>query len=304
MVVNQVASGVTFLRAGDAATLSATFADLAGVTVDPGVTTLTITRESDGSAVVTGAATSGTLATPRTYALTGDKTALLDRLTAVWTSAAQANNSPATITQVYEVIGDWLFTVAEARAAHPDLVQATYPDAQIAAARERITEWFEQICGVSFVRRYRRVTLSGDGSEALMLPNGRIETVRGADLRTSGGATWTALTSGELADLYADDGGVLLRESLGLWTTGRRNVRIAYEHGWEHPPEPIKRAAIRLLLAQVFPSNLSDRALSETNSLGTFRLAAPDARTWGRWTGLPEVDVILALYNETPPGVA
>ena len=53
MVVNQSGSGVTFLRAGDAATLSATFANLAGTTVDPGVTTLTITRESDGSAVVT-----------------------------------------------------------------------------------------------------------------------------------------------------------------------------------------------------------------------------------------------------------
>lgn len=301
MPTNYNAAGVLFLRRSNAAQLSATFYTSAGAVADPGTVTVTITGD-DGTALVTAGATSGTGEAARTYTLTGDKTASLDILTAVWSGTVAA--AAVTITQVMEVVGDWLFTIAEARAAHPDLVEATYPDATIAAARERIAEWFEQICGVSFVRRYRRVTLSGDGTEALMLPNGRVGTIRAADLRTSGGATWTAFSAGELADLYIDDGGVLLRESLGLWTSGRRNVRVAYEHGWEQVPEPIKRAAIRLLLSQVFPSNLSDRALSETNTIGTFRLAAPDARTWGRWTGLPEVDVILAQYNEVPPGVA
>ena len=61
-----------------------------------------------------------------------------------------------------------------------------------------------------------------------------------------------------------------------------------------------QRQALRLLLNQVFPSNLSDRALSETNSMGTFRLAAPDPTRWGRWTGLPEVDSALAEYAEKP----
>lgn len=305
MVVNQSGSGVAFLRAGDAATLSATFANLAGTTVDPGVTTLTITRESDGSAVVTAAATSGTGAAARTYALTGEYTAPLDRLTAVWTSAAQSGNSPATITQTYEVIGDWLFTIAEARAAHPDLLEATYPDATIQAIRERITEWFAEICGVSFVERFRRVVVSGDGTAELLLPEAmRVTALRRAEERTSGTQTWTALSAGDLADVLVEPHGLLVRETIGTWTAGRRNWRIGYEHGWEQVPEPIKHAAIRVLISQVFPSNHSDRALSETNSLGTFRLAAPDARTWGRWFGLPLVDVVLAEYNERVPGMA
>jgi len=306
MVVNQSGSGVAFLRAGDAATLSATFANLAGATVDPGATTLTITRESDGSTVVTAAATSGTGAAARTYALTGDHTALLDRLTAVWASATQSGNSPARITQVYEVVGDWLFTIAEARAAHEALIEASYPDATIQAARERIAEWFEQICGVSFVERYRRVVASGDGTCELLLPAPamRVSAVRRVEERTSGTQTWTALSAGDLADVLVEPTGLLVRETTGVWTLGRRNWRIAYEHGHEQVPEAIKLAALRVLVSQVIPSNHSDRMLSETNSLGTFRLAAPDARQWGRWFGLPLVDATLAEYSERLPGMA
>ena len=170
MVVNQAAGGVVALRATDAATLSATFAGLDGAAVDPGATTVTITREGDGTAVATGAAASGTGAAARTYALTGEQTATLDRLTVVWTSAQQSGGSPATITQVYETVGDWLFTVAEARAAHPDLTAPTYGDPAIAAARQRIAEWFEEICGVAFAPRYRREGCSGGGFGQLLLP--------------------------------------------------------------------------------------------------------------------------------------
>jgi hypothetical protein len=303
MATNYNAAGVLFLRRSNSALLSATFYNSAGAVADPGTVTVTITRESTGAAVVTGAATSGTGAAARTYTLTADYTADLDILTAVWSGTV--SGSAVTITQVMEVVGDWLFTIAEARAAHPDLVEATYDDATIQAHRERIAEWFEEICGVSFVARYRRAVVSGDGTCTLLLPGAmRVTALRAVAERVAGGTTWDSFDATELADVLVEPYGLLERETLGVWTQGRRNWRIAYEHGWEQVPEAIKRAALRLLIAQVFPSTLSDRALSETNSLGTFRLAAPDARTWGRWTGLPEVDAILAEYSERPGGMA
>lgn len=303
MATNYTAPGVEWLRRSNSATLLAQFTS-GGVAADPGAVTVTITRESDGSAVVTGGATSGTDDEPRGYDLTGADTADLDILTAVWSGMVDA--AVVTITATYEVVGDWLFSVDEARAAHPDLTSGTYPDATIHAHRQRITAWFEEICGVSFVRRYRRVVANGDGTCALLLPSPamKVAALRTVEERARGGTTWDSFDATELADVLVEPYGLLERETLGVWTLGRRNWRIAYEHGWEQVPEPIKRAAIRLLISQVFPSNLSDRALSETNTLGTFRLAAPDARTWGRWTGLPEVDAILAEYHERPAGMA
>lgn len=299
MPTNYNAAGVLFLRRSNAAQLSATFYNSAGAVADPGTVTVDIARESTGAAIVTGGATSGTGAAARTYTLTADLTADLDALEVVWSGTVSA--AAVTLTQQCEVVGDWLFTIAEARAAHPDLVEATYPDATIAAARERIAEWFEQICGVSFVERYKRVVVSGDGTAELLLPGAmRVGAVRRVEERLSGATAWTALSAGDLADVLAEPWGLLVRETGGVWTSGRRNWRIAYEHGWAQVPEPIKRAALRLLLSQVFPSNLSDRALSETNSMGTFRLAAPDPTRWGRWTGLPEVDSALAEFSEKP----
>lgn len=304
MTTNYNASGVLFLRRTNAAQLAATFYDDAGAIADPGIVTVNVTRESDGSAVVTGATATGTGAASRAYTLTADNTAALDILTVVWSGTIDA--TAVTLTQECEVIGDWLFTIAEARAAHEALVEASYPDATIQAARERIAEWFEQICGVSFVERYRRVVASGDGTCELLLPAPamRVSAVRRAEERTSGSQTWTALSAGDLADVLVEPTGLLVRETTGVWTLGRRNWRIAYEHGWEQVPEAIKLAALRVLVSQVIPSNHSDRMLSETNSLGTFRLAAPDARQWGRWFGLPLVDATLAEYSERVPGLA
>lgn len=303
MATNYNAAGVTFLRRSNAAQLSATFYDSAGDVANPGTVTVDITRESTGAAVVTDGATSGTGAAARTYTLAADNTADLDVLTVTWSGTVSA--ADVTITQTCEVVGDWLFTIDEARAAHADLTEADYPDATVQAIRERITEWFEQICGVSFVERYRRVVVSGDGSCELLLPGAmRVSALRRAEERAAGAASWTALSADDLADVLVEPYGLLVRETTGVWTSGRRNWRLCYEHGWEQVPEAIKHAAIRVLLSQVFPTNHSDRALSETNQMGTFRLAAPDARQWGRWFGLPLVDATLAQYSERVPAFA
>ena len=94
---------------GAAATLSITvYAD--GVLADPGVTTVTIAR-LDGSAVATDAATTGTGAAAREYALTAAETAALDVLAVTWQTA-----NHGVLRQVVEIVGGVLFTIRQARA--------------------------------------------------------------------------------------------------------------------------------------------------------------------------------------------
>lgn len=303
MVLNYNVSGVTLLRQTNSADISASF--YSGDTLaDPGTTTVTLTAD-DGTALLTAASTTGTGAAARTRALTATETINLDLLTAVWAGTVSA--TAVTITSQYEVVGDHLFTIAEARAFDRAQLasEATYTAAAITAARQRITDWFESILGVSAFPRYRKVILDGDGGDTIMVPDGRVTAIRAAAIRASGGTTWTALTVAELADLFIDpDTGQVIRESLGLWTAGRRNIRIAYEHGHEQVPEPLKYAALKVLTNQIVPSNLSDRAIQESGQFGTIQLATPNPAVRARWFGLPIVDSILAEFCERVPAIA
>lgn len=283
------------------ATLSVTYAS------DPGAVTLTLTR-ADGTALVTGAATSGTGVT-RTYALTAGQTADLDRLTAVWSSPTLG-----AVTQLVEVLGAWLFTVEQARAFDKkQLADATkFSDSAIVEARDRITDAFEQICGLAFVPRYRRVTLDGPTvghvylhalsttPGAILLPDLLVTRVRAVETRSA--TTWTAFTTEDLADVVIEPGGVLRRELRGGWPLGRAAVRVAYEHGYAAPPLDVQRAALLLATNQLVPSNLPERALSQATEVGTFRLATAG---YGRnnWFGIPSVDAVLEQHRRRTPRV-
>src|SRR5438105_2468884 len=99
---------------GGTATISASWYDANGALVDPGVVTIQIDHEDGTNLVAAGATTSGTGVAPRTFALTTTHTASLDVLKATWTSPSQG-------TQVTyaEVVGGFLFSVADARALKP-----------------------------------------------------------------------------------------------------------------------------------------------------------------------------------------
>lgn len=284
------------------ATLSVTFTDAAGQTTDPGAVTVTVTRE-DGTVIVTDAATDGTGVAPRTYGLTGAQTATLDTLTAVWTSATLG-----TLTTKTEIVGDRLFSVAEARAFDKQQLAsaAKYPDAAILDSLRRIEDDFQRICGVSFIPRYKRTVLNGSGRDALLAPDLRISVVRSIETRS--GTTWTAFTQDQLDDVVFDGAGILVREMYGPWPSGRRNIRIGYEYGWDVPPEPIRRAALKVLINQIIPTNLNDRVTSETTENATYGYSTAGRVTtpWSvmTWYGLPEVDVVLDRYKERVLGIA
>jgi hypothetical protein len=287
---------------GSAETLSVTWS-VDGVAVDPGTVTVTISNAA-GTALVTDGATGGTGASDRTYALTPTHTADLDLLTAVWSGTV--NGQATSVTTYAEIVGAHLFTIAQARNFDKQQLSsaAGFNAAVIEEARARITDAFERVCGVSFIPRYKRVTLHGTDAQTLILPDLFVTRIRSFETRTSGTVTWTAFTSTELADLFVTDYGELFRESLGIIGTGYRNVRVGYEYGFAQPPLEISRAALKVLVSQAVSTNLPERATQQVDEFGTFRLVmAGDPK---HPFGIPEVDAVLTdpAYSYRIPGIA
>ena len=205
------------------------------------------------------------------FIVTSDKTAQACEWLATWTFTQ--GGVPQSVTTSHRVVGDVLFTLAEARAYDGGALadSTTYPDTAILAARDRIAEAFAEICGIPFGARHAREVLDGDGSESVRVGSHRVLAVR--SIRVRNGATWTAFSAEELADVIVYPRGLLYRETLGTFPAGRRNVEVAYEHGLQPVPAEIRLAALRLLRDQLVKSPLDDRATSQAGEFGTFSLA-------------------------------
>lgn len=235
------------------------------------------------------------------FIVTPDKTAQVSEWLATWTFAQ--GGVQQSVTTFHRVVGDVLFTLGEARAYDGGALanSATYSDAAILAARDRIADAFAEICGVAFGARYARELLDGDGSESVRVGSHRVLAVRSIRIRS--GATWTALTAEEIDDVIVYPRGLLYRETLGTFPAGRRNVEVEYEHGLQPVPAEIRLAALRLLRDQLVKSPLDDRATSQAGEFGTFALATAGRN--GSYFGLPLVDEVLHRYRaERLPVVA
>lgn len=226
-----------------------------GAIVDPGAVTVKIEREDGTTLVAAGTATSGTGAAARTYALTTTHTATLDRLTLTWTSATKG----VLVTYV-EVVGGFLFSVADARALKPLDNTTTYPLANVLVARTLAETALEDACSVAFVPRYGRDKFDGSGGVDILLPP-RITAV------TSASVDGTGLTAAELADLELYRDGRLYHSS--KWTEGRRNVEVKFTHGYPYPPPRVGRACLLLAKHFLVDSPISDRTTLLTNDDGT-----------------------------------
>jgi len=108
-------------------------------------------------------------------------------------------------------------------------------------------------------------------------------------------------TAGALAAVRVGPGGVLERAGVA-WRWGIGGVRVRYTHGYDAPPPAIRRAALALLAAQLVPSDVSARATQQTTEYGTYNLAVAGWRDRAYY-GIPEVDAVLARYDETVPGI-
>lgn len=265
-----------------------------GTPTDPTVASVAVV-DGQGNVVTTGAASIVGSASGRVTASVDDaQTAEVKTLTATWTLTVGGNAQ--TFVTTHEVIGDFLFTEAEARAFDGGALASgtTYTDGAIGEMHELVRGAFEQICNVSFGARFKRDYLDGDGCATLWLRDMQVQSVLAAAIREAGSNTWTALTAGELADLLVYPNGRVIRDSLGSWTSGQRNIRVDYVYGYQPVPLEVRRAAMWIARNYLTGSNIPRNALSQVDELGTFRLAVPGER--GSWFGVPEVDRVLRDY--------
>jgi len=172
------------------------------------------------------------------------------------------------MTQRYEIVGGFLFTESAARSfqAKADaasenipLASATeYPDAVIAAERDAITSEIESWCGRSFVPRYGRVRLAGNGTALLSI---------GAGQRLDGGAGGfrdiTKLLSVTINDVAVSDLTTIEIDPMGYLSyktatfavpsSGFTNVVVEYEYGVANLRDNVNRIGLILLLEKLVP---------------------------------------------------
>lgn len=270
---------------GNSATLTHTFyVDGVATNPTPDAATVTITGD-DGTAIVTAQSATDTGTGTASYTLTPAQTATLDILTVSWT--ATFGSQSQTFTDYVEIVGGFLFSVAEARALAPLSSTTSYPIARIVDVRTVVEEAIEDACGVAFVPRYKRELLSGTQTRSLIVEQPRVRSVR--VVKRDG----VALVAGDLATISVDDAGIL--DYPGGWIWGAGNYDVAYEHGYTYPPGRIKQAALTLARSWLVDGPMDERTTAFTTPDGTFTLSTAGMR--GAVFGIPEVDAAVNAYD-------
>jgi PKD repeat protein len=271
-----------------------------------GSVTVTV-RDATGTTVATGTATQQQGQTHNcTYALPSAVRTALGKYEV--TFAYTLSGISETVVVPVEVVSALLFDVAELRDVYPELSDTNrYTSAEIRSARDEATSRLEQAAQVAFSTRRTIETISGDDTTRLLLPHVEVtavysvtvyeETIPGAD------AVEDAFDANELADVEIyGPAGVLKRTDGEVWPRGNRNVVVEYEHGYEFPPEPVRRAAMKLAVEALVPSALPSRALSQTTDLGEIRLSVANPEA-GRPTGDPEIDAVILQFGRRRPTI-
>lgn len=285
-----------------AATLSHLFEVDETPTDAAGAVTYAVKR-LDGTAVQSGTATHGVTGL-YTAVLLGANTLVLDTFTVDWSGTVAG---AAVVARDYvEVVGGFQFSLSTARARRPALDVVKYPTAELARVRTNVEQECEQICDTTFVPRFCRVALSGDGkSGQLTLPHADLRAIRAI---TVDGVAYTAP---QVAAVPFSDSGIVWSGAPSVWASpwplGLRNVIIEYEHGMDAPPDDIADAGIIRLRSKLGQTDTSvpTRAISFTATEGgTYRLSTPgrDPLTGQQKTGIPEVDAAYGRWGSNGLG--
>lgn len=232
-------------------------------------------------------------------------------LTVAWT--ATVGGSSVTEYDQVEIVGGFLFGLAEGRASDASLADTSkYPATDLDAKRLETEVECEQICDQAWVVRYRRVVLDGTGTWDLVIPDGGddvrggillrgVRTVRRVAVAPTVAGTFVDLTAAQLAAVAVTGAGALRRTDGNVWTEGVQNVVVEYEYGNDAPPADLKsKVMIRFRqLLNLNKTGVPERAQSYTvDSGGTYRLSQPGAYE----TGSPEVDAAYWRYSRRESG--
>lgn len=252
-----------------------------------GAVTVDIVR-GDGSVFATDATTTLQGTGSGTYRYTLAPQANLELFTLLWEGTfggvVQSRDSQL------EIAGAFYVSLVDIRVLDGLNSVTTFPNTELTKARQWFEDKAEHFCGVSFVPRYARDLLDGDGTATLELSNPYPRTLLSVKV---GGVAQTGLGTW---DLY--DEGIVVRDT-GSFSVGRRNVEIIYEHGFSAPDSDMREAALTAIRLRLLgdrsgmSSNLSQVIVDGMTQ--TFR--APTQPT-----GIGEVDSVLLARKIIPVG--
>lgn len=235
-------------------------------------------------------------------------------LIATWT---ESGGSPIYTTPI-EVVGNVLFNENQLRSFDEKangtaaLSSATeYTDSMLLEAHDRVADLLEAWTDRSWIPRYCRLELAGNGSRQLLARDGDARLSNGEAISRPGKNTdiiqvlgasvnGTAITA---SNVKVDPTNGTFYRTDGSWTaasTSRpRNVVIEYVYGQSFIVDSVDRIAMMLVLDQLVPSAISDRATTFTDELGTLRFETPGR--FGNVSTIPEVNAWVKSHSVRIP---
>lgn len=255
--------------------------------------------KADGTILTTGPATGPS---SNVYSYTIPAQTNLNSFSMTW--AGLLSSQPISSTSYAEVVGGYLFTIAELRNYDSSISSTSgvtrFPDAKLASERISVEEEFQDITGRSFTPRFMREDYAdvGDGYIILRKPEAfsiTKLTVDGVDRLSWVASRYVSYDTGDpfLLNLSYD--------ALAILYSSR--VTIEYEYGMQRVPQKIhdvglKRAKSNLL---GYNSAVDERATTlSVPEFGTMTLATPGRG--GSETGIPDVDAVLKRFDLTGTG--
>lgn len=260
--------------------------DSAGVLADVDGSNAPTVAVTD-SAGVTVAGFTGSRTSAGTYAATlPANLEVLDTYAAAWTWPNGQSRASA-----FELVGGFIFTVADLRASYAPFANTTnYPSATLKTIRDAVEDVFESdtVTRRAFRPRGNRQSVLGSGSDTLYTGVNDIYKVVSLVV-SSGGVVGTPPTVSTIRP-YPD---TTLRVESGTWSWG--TVTVLYEYGIRSVPAKIKLEALKYAKSLLLEGPLDEgRATAVFSDIGGYRLtiAGRDGPT-----GIPSVDAALAQFS-------
>lgn len=285
---------------GTTAALAYEHLDSTGALVDASGTMTCAVSAADGSVIAAAGEPTVHVGTGRyTVTVLADETLDLGVLTVEWADSAYPTVVHAT---EHEVVGGFMFTLAEARAwNNGQLASSTsYPDARIVDLRTRIEDEAEYICGRAFVPRGVRLTLDGTGTDTIATGVWAPRRARTVRVYSSAGSTsYTSLTAGQLAGLVATEEGALRRTDGRVWDWGPGTIVVELEHGSSTTPPTMRDAAL-IRLADLLTNQNSSTPLRANRYQQADGFAFDINQEDEFSVGIDAVDAVYARHSVRP----
>jgi hypothetical protein len=176
-----------------------------------------------------------------------------------------------------------------------------------------IREKFDRILGISCIPTASTEYYDGDGTSTLYLDHHNPwaeKTPRPVTLTSvtviATDDTETALTNAELSDIVKYPHKLVRRS--GTFTSGNRNIKVVYTHGYTTPPVDLEYAALQALLLPppdgLIPSSIPSTVIEGMDGQVNWSRVKDPAR--GRWYGNEAIDAVLREHRslEVLPGIA